>query len=261
LEVEVMPSWNQHSFVFAGLAAFVLLIAFGYPSEALCQDVHFGEDAFDKVTFSQMTQLEARQKCEESLQQTVQATRDAVELSDGQREKLVTAGRLDIHRFFSRYEQAKRGIPFGSVRRDRWQQLSIEAHASVRPLSRQFLQGLHGDSSLFDKTLQTMLDAASVSRVKRANEEAARSDYADQIDTAMLVIGRQVRLTPDQRTAIREKLLVETDPPAMFGTSLMPLYFVLANMGDIEDELRGLFNEQDWRTLGKLIEAGRTATR
>ncbi len=47
----------------------------------------------------------------------------------------------------------------------------------------------------------------------------------------------------------------------MFGTTLMPLYFVLANMGDIEEDLRGLFNDQDWRILGRLIEAGRTATR
>jgi hypothetical protein len=47
----------------------------------------------------------------------------------------------------------------------------------------------------------------------------------------------------------------------MFGTSLMPLYFVLANMGDIEEDLRGLFSEQDFRTLGKLIEAGRSSTR
>jgi hypothetical protein len=47
----------------------------------------------------------------------------------------------------------------------------------------------------------------------------------------------------------------------MFGTSLMPLYFVLANMGEIEDELRELFTEEEWRTVNKLIEAGRTVTR
>ena len=237
------------------------LISFCCRSEVLSQDVHFGEESFDKVTFSQMTQLEARQKCEDALQQTVQQTHAVAALTEVQRDKLVTAGQLDIHRFFARYQDAKRAIPFGNVPRDQWQQLSLNSHASVRSLSRQFLLGLHGESSLYDKTLRTILDEAAVAKVKRANEASARADYADQIDMAMLVVGRLVRLTPEQRQAIREKLLAETDPPAMFGTSLMPLYFVLANMGDIEGELRGLFNDQEWRTLGKLIEAGRTATR
>ncbi len=256
-----MPSRNYRTWVLVRTSAFALLISFAGRGEAVGQDVHFGEEAFDKVTFSQMTQLEARQKCEEALQQAVQRTQATVPMASAQRDRLVAAGQLDIHRFFARYDEAKRAIPFGNVRRDQWQQLSIESHAAVRPLSRQFLQGLHGESSLFDKTMRSMLDDDAVARVQQSNQESARADYADQIDTAMLVVGRQVRLTPEQRTAIREKLLAETDPPAMFGTSLMPLYYVLANMGDIEDDLRGLFSEQDWRTLGKLIEAGRTATR
>jgi hypothetical protein len=256
-----MAKRKQDSSRSARLFLLVLLISLGHRSEAFSQNVHFGEEAFDKVTFSQMTQLEARQKCEEALQQAVQQTQAIAELTGDQRDKLMTAGQLDIHRFFARYQEAKREIPFGNVPRDQWQQLSTESHASVRSLSRQFLQGLHDESSLYAKTLRTILDEDAIAEVQRANEMSARAEYADQIDTAMLVVGRQVRLTPEQRKAIRERLLEQTDPPAMFGTSLMPLYFVLANMGEIEDDLRGLFNDQEWRTLGKLIEAGRTATR
>jgi hypothetical protein len=225
------------------------------------QTVHFGEEDFDKVSFSQMTQLEARQKCEEALQRALDLTQSAAKLSAREREKLAIAGRLDIHRFFERYDAAKRSIPFGNVGRDKWQQVSTESHGAVRPLSREFMSGLHGSDSVFNKSLSTMLDADDLARVKRAKFASDRAAYAEQIATAMLVIGRQASLSVEKRQAIKEKLLNETQPPAMFGNSLMPLYFVLANMGDIEDELRGMFSEQEWRVISKLIRAGRTATR
>ncbi len=225
------------------------------------QDVHFGEDAFDKVTFWQMTQLEARMKCDEALQNAVVRIDQTVDLSPAELEKLLTAGQLDIHRFFARYESAKRAIHFGNVPRDQWQEHSASAHASVRPLAQQFLHGLHGEESLFNKTLRTMLDRDAFAKIKRAKEDAAREEYSEQIDSALLVIGRQVQLTPEKREAIRDKLLSQTEPPAIFGRSLMPLYFVLANMGEIEDELRELFGEQEWRIVSNLIDAGRTATR
>ena len=197
----------------------------------------------------------------EALKRTLAETEDAVVLNQYQKGRLENAGEMDIHRFFVRYDAAKRRIPFGNVQRDQWQQLSKSAHDSVRPLSREFLRGLHHESSLFDKTLRNLLEPKLVAEVKRANLAAARANYSEQIDTAMLVIGRQVSLSPEQKKLIQEKLLASTDPPAMLGSSLMPLYFVLANMGDIEDEFQDSFNEEDWRKLKKLIEAGRTATR
>jgi hypothetical protein len=231
------------------------------PLLAASQEIHFGEQEFDRVVFSQMSQLEARQKCEQALQEQLQRIAAVVTLTQPDHDKLLTAGRLDIHRYFADYDRTKRQIPFGNVAKDQWQQLSSQSHAAVLPLAQQFLQGLHGNASLFEKTLMTTLDADSLNRVRESELQWARANYADQIDTALLVVGRQVSLKPEQRAAIKEKLLAETDPPAMFGTSLMPLYFVLANMGDIEEDLRGLFSEQDFRTLGKLIEAGRSSTR
>lgn len=229
--------------------------------EALAQVVHYAEESFDKTTFSQMTQVEARQRCVESLRETIALIEGTVDLTPQQRDKLISAGELDIHRFFTRYNAIKRGIPFGSVPRDQWQQLSMESRASVRPFSRRFLEGLHGPGSLLEKTIHSLLGEAEIDRIDRAGEASAREHYAEQIDSALLVVGRQVGLSPERRQVIREKLLQQTRPPAMFGTSLMPLYFVLANMGEIEEELRELFTEEEWRTIAKLIEAGRTATR
>ncbi len=209
-----LPLWRSKPWLLArssGLAivwaiVFVML-ATSHSQQVHGQDVYFGEDDFDKVTFSRMTQLEARQKCEEALQQTVQRIQATIELSEEHREKLLTAGHLDVHRFFADYDSTKRMITFGNVRRDQWQQVSTAAHASVHSLSRQFLQGLFAEGSLFDKTLNTILDADEVEQVMRANDAFSQAAYGDQIDMAMLVIGRQVRLTPEKKTTIREKLL------------------------------------------------------
>ena len=76
----------------------------------------------------------------------------------------------------------------------------------------------------------------------------------------MLVVGRSVPLTDEQRKAIKELLMTKTTPPSLFGNSLMPLYFVLARMGQVEEELRDLFDANDWPAVKKLVEAGKTAT-
>jgi len=86
------------------------------------------------------------------------------------------------------------------------------------------------------------------------------SEFEQQIDAALLVVGRQVALTVERRQEIKRLLVEKTTPPTLFGTSLMPLYFVLARMGQVETELRGMFSEQDWQAVKKLIEAGETAT-
>lgn len=237
------------------------LLACGLATSGVCQEVHFVEASFDKSTFSSLTQLEARQECEDGLQELLQLAQQTIELSPEQRQTWITAGQLDIHRFFARYEQAKRSIPFGNVRRDQWQQVSNQAHASVSELSKQYKRGLHGESSLFDKTMQVLFDEPTVETWEQAREQSAISLYGEQIDAAILLIGRQVGLTPEQRMAIRQVMLANTRPAETFGASEMAVYCVLANMGEVEDELRGLFNDQSWRIVARLIEAGRTATR
>ena len=58
----------------------------------------------------------------------------------------------------------------------------------------------------------------------------------------------------------KDLLMEKTSPPTLFGASLMPLYFVLARMGQIESDLRPMFTEKDWPAVKKLIDAGVMAT-
>ena len=224
------------------------------------QLVHFSEEAFDKATFSQLPLLQARQVCLESLNEQLVRIAEVTSLTEHQREKLRTAGEVDIHRYFGDYKTFKSGIPFGNIARDQWQQLSVESRARAKPFSRQFLAGLHRDDSIFMRLLKRIATHEQLIAVSEAEKKAESIEYAEQIDAAMLVVGRSVPLTDEQRKAIKELLMTKTTPPSLFGNSLMPLYFVLARMGQVEEELRDLFDANDWPAVKKLVEAGKTAT-
>lgn len=232
----------------------------GSPNLGSAQVVHFSEDSFDKATFSQLALLQARQECLDSLNLRLQRIDEATKLAAADRDKLRLAGGLDIHRFFADYNSFKREIPFGNIARDQWQKLSMESRKAAKPFTQQFLSGLHGDGSLWDRVLRRVAKAEQLEAIEEIDRQAALVEYEKQIDAALLVVGRQVALTVERRDEIKALLLAETTPPTLFGTSLMPLYFVLARMGQVESSLRKMFNEQDWLAVSKLIDAGRTAT-
>ena len=130
----------------------------------------------------------------------------------------------------------------------------------AKPFSRQFLAGLHRDDSIFMRLLKRIATHEQLIAISEAEKKAESIEYAEQIDAAMLVVGRSVPLTDEQRKSIKDLLMTKTNPPSLFGNSLMPLYFVLARMGQVEEELRDLFDADDWPSVKKLVEAGKTAT-
>ncbi len=239
----------------------VVLIGASVIAPCQSQVVHFGEDSFDKATFSQLPVLQARRECLDALTGRMDRIEQSIELNGTQSEKLQAAGEVDVHRFFSEYAAFKRGIRFGNVARDQWQQLSIESRAAAKPFTKRFHNGLHGDGSLFHASLIGMVDQSELDAIERTDSQAARGRYAEQIDSALLVVGREVAITVERRDEIKRLLLLKTEPPTLFGTSLMPLYFVLSKLGELENDMRPLFSDQDWPAVKKLIDAGITATK
>ena len=111
-----------------------------------------------------------------------------------------------------------------------------------------------------DRLLNRLATPEQIEQVNLLEREAAFGEFAEQIDAALLVVGRQVPLTVERREEIKDLLMEKTSPPTLFGASLMPLYFVLARMGQIESDLRPMFTEKDWPAVKKLIDAGVMAT-
>ncbi len=230
------------------------------PRVADAQVVHFSEDSFDKATFSQLAVLQARQECLDALNDKMGRIASVEGFSAEDQAKLLTAGRVDIHRFFAGYAAFKGQIEFGNIARDQWQQVSVETRATAKPYTQRFLEGLHGQGSIMDRLLNRLATPEQIEQVNLLEREAAFGEFAEQIDAALLVVGRQVPLTVERREEIKDLLMEKTSPPTLFGASLMPLYFVLARMGQIESDLRPMFTEKDWPAVKKLIDAGVMAT-
>ena len=111
-----------------------------------------------------------------------------------------------------------------------------------------------------NRLISRLASPEQIEVVIRLEKEAALGEFAEQIDAALLVVGRQVPLTVERREEIKSLLMEKTSPPTLFGASLMPLYFVLARMGQIESDLRPMFSDKDWPAVKKLIDAGIMAT-
>ena len=224
------------------------------------QVVHFSEESFDKGTFFQLPLLQARQECLDSLTARLERMNDASNLTPTQLEKLRVAGQVDIHRFFADYQSFKGGIYFGNIPRDQWQKLSVESRAAAKPFGRRFLEGLHQDGSLFVRLLHQTANPDQLASIAASERDAELEKFSQQIDDALLVVGRQVPLTVERRAEIKKLLLANAEPPPLFGTHIS-LYFVLARMGQIEEELRSMFNEKDWLAVKTLISAGKVWTK
>jgi hypothetical protein len=177
-------------------------------------------------------------------------------LTSDQKTKLELAGEIDIHRFFFDYAIAKQGLKFGTIPRDQWQTQFAAAQKKILPLKTRYSNGLHGESSLFDKTMTTVLDKQQNESVQALFRERERLRYANYIQATLKFVDRRIPLTASQRSTISELLLTHTKPPESFGTSSTPLYVVLSRMGKIEDELGEVFSDKEMVVIRQLILSG-----
>jgi hypothetical protein len=218
--------------------------------------VRFNEQAFDKSNFSQLTMLTARKRCEDLLQVSLDLVDQAAALTATQKSKLELAGQIDIHRFFASYQQIRQNIPTGEIANKEWQTRLEELRDEVLPLKKRYHQGLHGEASLFAKTLSTTLRAEQSRNVDQLLEKRARNMYLNDIRVTLAAVDRIVPLTRKQRSHISKLLISRNPPPASYRTATTPIRQVLLRMVEVEEEIRGVFSEQEWMVIGKLIRAG-----
>jgi len=213
--------------------------------------IQFTEQSFIQNVFgNHRTYTAAREHSEKALQVQIEFIENAVPLSGEQRGKLELAGHADIHRFFTDYEAVKRGMKFGGIPRDEWQ----EVWQRTQPLSTRFAAGLHGPRSLLVKSIASTLgpeQRESFSAMKREHEVAI---YIDNIRMTLALIDRKVPLTRQQRETITEMLVRTTDPPQFYGQSNMRFYVVLIQMADLpRTQFKAVFNESEWKVIDGLL--------
>lgn len=215
--------------------------------------VNLTEKTFDQTIFGKFTIIGAELQCGESLQAQIGLIEVATQLSERQRSKLELAGRLDIERFFARYEEVKRTFKFGTMDRNDWQAAIARMREESKPIKATFDAGLHGESSLFAKTLVQTLDQDQLTSVQTLHQVRANRTYAKYIRFTLSLIDPKIPMTKAQREAIMELMLEKTSPPDSYGTQTESAFAVLRRMSEIEDEIRELFSDQEWKVMSELI--------
>lgn len=221
------------------------------------QTIQFTEESFDRGNFSQMTSITARKQAEALLSASIAFIAKVTDLDDAQKNKLQLAGEIDIQRFFSEYDAVKRGLQFGSISRDVWQEQFTRARIEVQPLLTRFSSGLHGDGSLFGKTLQTCLDPEQLNSVEVQRDARKRAIYARNVTLALATIDRTVPLTRKQREKVTEILVTETEPPDVYEISSRLVFQIVGRMDQVKSQLEPLFSETEWKVVNLMIEVGK----
>ena len=213
--------------------------------------IQFTEQSFIQNVFGKhRTYTAAREHSEKTLQVQIEYIENAVTLSDKQRGKLELAGQADIHRFFTDYETVKRGMTFGGIPRDEWQ----EVWQRTQPLSTRFAAGLHGPRSLLVKSIASTLGPEQRESFDAMKRERDVAIYIDNIRMTLALIDRKVPLTRQQRETITEMLVRTTDPPQFYGQASMRFYVILIQMAELpRPQFKAVFNDDEQKLIDGLL--------
>lgn len=211
------------------------------------------ENLIQNVFRNQQSVEGARQNATDALQVQVDFVALIGTLTESQRAKLELAGRGDIHRFFDDFEGYLRTAPTGQITMQQWN----DVWQGLQPLRTRYSAGLHGPGSLFRKTIPAALDAQQRTAYEQLETERSRRHYLALIRATLSVIDGQIPLTTRQREQITRVVMEKTKPPRTYGQSYYQYYIVLYQMSGIEDDLKPLFEENEWDLMQKILQQGR----
>jgi len=197
---------------------------------------------------------------------------------------LKLAGKTDIHRFFVTYAELKRQFQFGDVTPAQWRSGIKMVYRKSEPYSSQIVDGLNGQSSLYEKRLNTSVDPASVEKIQRAYRDYTEERYLSKIDRTLNLIlrdavDRKLGPRPDANDAnlkdrkrqidlskailpmkstvrkqVADLMLKSTRPPEFYGNSRNYVNIVVVKMLEVDEKLAKILTPQELervRTLGR----------
>ncbi len=190
---------------------------------------------------------------EASLKQKIDQMGRVCELSDLQRHKLLLAGKGDIQRFEIRVEDLKASVNLGAMPPEKY----TELFQKTRPLHTLVQQGLFGTTSLFQKTLTTLLRPEQLAHYEQLEHERRVWRYRARVEMCVAQFDAVLGLRDDQRHRLVQLILKKTRPPKHFGQS--DHWLVLVQMSRIpEEELRSILDPAQWPEMHRrMINARR----
>jgi hypothetical protein len=219
-------------------------------------------DNFDQWVFNNQQKIGGAKK---QLLDRLQAESDSVQstcvLEDDQKEKLLLAGRGDIHAFMQHY--AKLRAKFAENIND--QQAVQNIWKEIQPLQAKYNGQIYGEGSLFTKVLDHVLDEQQSARMEQLRREQRKFQYQAAVMQLISQFDQAAPITHRKREKLLALIDQHTFPPksitgSNFNSYLM--YFVLSQMAEIpEDELRPLFGEAAWNVIRQQMNQGKAMQR
>ena len=190
---------------------------------------------------------------EASLKQKIDQMARVCELSDLQKHKLLLAGKGDIQRFETRVDDLKASVKLGAMPPEKY----TELFQKTRPLQILVQQGLFGRTSLFQKTLTTLLRPEQLVRYEQLDRERRAWRYRARVEMCVAQFDAVLGLRDDQRHRLVQLILNKTRPPRNFGQS--DRWLVLVQMSRLpEEELKSILDPAQWPEMHRrMINARR----
>ena len=173
------------------------------------------------------------------------------DLSEKQRDTLQLAGQGDIHRFINDYQTLRRTIPVGTMSQEKYQ----EIWRDIQPIRTRFATGLYHRDSLFQKTIQYVLESHQRSRYDAFVRERNRRQYEAIVRGTIAMIENEMPLTSDQREKMVALLMTNIPNATYHNVNYYHQYLVLYQMSQVpEEKLQAILLENEWASLKKLIQ-------
>lgn len=165
-------------------------------------------------------------------------------LTSEQKQKLLLAARGDSKKFFDQVELVR--LKFLAVRQD--QNAFNNIWQEIQPLQRQISVGLHGETSLFYKSLARTLTPGQMQRYREVQDDRRRYRYRASIEVVLTNLENTLPMKHAQHQALVKLILDETPTPIAFGQ--YDQYLILHQLSKLgEAKVKPLLDDRQWTQM------------
>lgn len=215
--------------------------------------INYSAENFDRLCFRNMIATAARAKADRMLNAKAAMTESSVQLTHEQKAKLLLAGEVDIQRFFAAFEQLKSQWKFGSIPQHVFSAQFPKMRSAALPLMERYQKGLHGEGSLYHKAKLTMLTPTDFETTQAFNHKRKQKLYLNLIRATVASLDSRLPLTIEQREAVINTIMENTDPMEPLDYNEPMLFAVIPRLKEVESQLQPYFSEQEWLVVKKFM--------
>ncbi|WP_437227469.1 hypothetical protein SH661x_000366 [Planctomicrobium sp. SH661] len=211
--------------------------------------------AIQQIVSSVQNEEGARKKAEGLLTLELNSVEQTCGLTESQKARLNLAGQGDLHRFFNDVKTAT--APYANktrITQQEWQKVNDV----TQPLRKRFSNGLHGQGSLFNKSLVMILTPEQLAIVQKDEQERSRRQFRASIKGTIQMIDAQLPLTHEQRGKLEELILKYGEVPRGASEGHLQLWATLYGLSQVpEADLKEIFSAGELKIILRLQQQGR----